>query len=100
MTKSTYPRAQKTYESRANRSTLSSRPHLENVAVLNSDRANFRRFFALDRSYFVFVANPSSPRRNRSLILLRKKIGPRCGIDTRWRGSGYGYYFLLRKAFT
>ena len=26
-----------------------------------------------------------------------KKIEPRCGIDTRARGSGHGYYLLLRK---
>jgi hypothetical protein len=26
-----------------------------------------------------------------------EKIEPRCGIDTRLRGSGHGYYFLLRK---
>jgi hypothetical protein len=31
-------------------------------------------------------------------ILLDKKIEPRCGIHTRSpRGSGHGYYFLLRK---
>jgi len=29
-----------------------------------------------------------------------EKIEPRCGVDTRSRGSGYGYYFLLRKVFT
>jgi hypothetical protein len=28
-----------------------------------------------------------------------KKIEPRCGIDTRSRGSGHGYYFLLRKSY-
>jgi len=33
-------------------------------------------------------------------IIMDKKIERRCGIDTRSRGSGHGYYFLLRKVFT
>jgi len=57
----------------------------------------FPAIFALDRSYSVFVAGPSSRRRNRLFIFWWKKIEPRCEIDTRERGSGHGYYFLLRK---
>jgi hypothetical protein len=32
-------------------------------------------------------------------MLLWTKNEPRCGIDTRARGSGHGYYLLLRKVF-
>jgi hypothetical protein len=28
-----------------------------------------------------------------------EKNEPRCGMGARWRGSGHGYYFLLRKFF-
>jgi hypothetical protein len=33
-------------------------------------------------------------------ILLWTKNEPRRGIDARARGSGHGYYFLLRKVFS
>jgi hypothetical protein len=56
-----------------------------------------RRIISLDRSYWVL---PLAHRRDVKGDVIGQKIEPRCGIDTRTRGSGHGYYFLMRKVFT
>ena len=76
-------------------------PHSENVAAPNSGRAVrlqlARIRYAASLLYPFCRRRMVSRPRSRLPTLLWTKNEPRCGIDTRARGSGHGYYLLLRK---
>jgi len=82
-------------------STHTSRPHTENVAVLNSGRANSLPQICNDLLHSIarIPYLPMAHRRElaaRLPILLWKKFEPRGGLNAHSRGSWHGYYFLLR----
>ena len=86
----------------ANNSTRKARPHSKNVALPNSGRAKSPPQVCDDSlrripSYSLFAAGAWSRPRSGLPMLLWTKNEPRCGIDTRARGPGHGYYLLLRK---
>jgi hypothetical protein len=77
-------------------------PNVENVAVSNSGRVRSLPQICDDllRSIARIPFLPMAHRRDAEgdcPYYYGQKIEPPCGIDTRSRGSGHGYYFLLRK---
>jgi len=66
-------------------------------------RAQFQNQAAMrsiDRVPFLPLAHRCDVEADCPYLSLKKKNEPRCGIDTHSRGSGHGYYLLLRKVFS